>query len=129
MPQNQIIMVVEDDPELRELTQALIEDALHVKTVPAATGMQALQLIEERAPDLILLDIMLPGLDGLTLTRMLKAATATNRIPIVAVTASEDRRAVMDAGCNGFVQKPFETDAFLATVRQHLVRQYQPAHC
>jgi CheY-like chemotaxis protein len=78
----------------------------------AMNAEQALEAIRQTPPDLILMDIWLPGMDGLTLTRKLKADDATKRIRIIALTAfamKGDERKAFDAGCDGYITKPIDT--------------------
>jgi two-component system, cell cycle response regulator DivK len=108
-----VILVVEDNPA----TQMLIEAVLQVEGYLvrlASSAPEALAIIELERPDLILMDIQLPGQDGLSLTRQLKADPATASIPVVALTAhamASDRQLSLDAGCVGHITKPFETQA------------------
>lgn len=118
------ILVVEDNP----LNLLVVRGAL--KRLPcvlltAADGHQALALVQRERPSLILMDIQIPGIDGLTLTRRLKADAATRHIPIVAVTAhamAGDEERMLAAGCDGFIAKPIDTQKLPDLVRSFLER-------
>ena len=89
----------------------------------ASTGQEALQVARTQRPDLILMDLQLPGLDGFAVTRLLRADPATAEIPVVAVTAYAmrgDREKALEAGCTGYITKPIDTREFPATVRYYL---------
>ena len=108
-----LVLVVEDNAVNLELVEAVLDrDGFQV--VSAASAEAALERLERLRPDMILLDIQLPGLDGLELTRRLKAEPATASIPVVALSAHarpEDRRAALDAGCVDYISKPIDTRA------------------
>ena len=112
------ILVVEDDPLIIDLIAILLEREGH-EVVRAATAEQGLELAERRPPDLVLMDIALPGIDGLAATRILKSGAATSTVPVVALTAQAmraDAEAAVRAGCDGFIAKPISTRAFLQQV-------------
>ena len=105
------ILVVDDNPANLKLASDLLAWAGY-KISQAADAQQALDTIQQSIPDLILMDIGLPGMDGLTLTRKLKADDATKQIRIVAMTAfamKGDERKTLDAGCDGYISKPIDT--------------------
>lgn len=105
------ILVVDDNPINLKLASDLLEMEGYVVD-RAFDAEQALQAIQAQRPDLILMDIALPGMDGLTLTRQLKADDATRHIVIVALTAyamkGDDQKA-REAGCDGYIAKPIDT--------------------
>lgn len=112
------ILVVEDNPANMKLATMLLEHAGH-QVLRAETAADGLVLAHAQGPDLILMDIQLPGMDGLAATRLLKADPATRHIRVVALTAfamtgDEDR--VLAAGCDGYISKPIEYKDFLARV-------------
>lgn len=117
---DRVVLVVEDEASIREMIQLAVEDFLGLPTMAAEDGTEALRLVEERPPGVILLDIALPGTDGLGIARMLRANPLTRRIPIVAVTASASRAEVLAAGCDDYLAKPFELDALLSKVQRYL---------
>lgn len=111
-----LVLIVEDNPTNLMLVRALLRRSGY-RAGEARSAEEALQRLREARPDLILMDVQLPGQDGLSLTRDLKANPATATIPIVALTAhamSEDRGRILAAGCDGYVSKPIDTRAFAA---------------
>jgi len=117
-----LILLVEDNEANQMLASAVLElEGFEVQV--AGSAVEALDQITERMPDLILMDVQLPGQDGLSLTRQLKADPATAAIPIVALTAhamSGDRATALGAGCAGYISKPIDTRTFGALVRRYL---------
>jgi CheY-like chemotaxis protein len=110
-----VVLVVEDNPASQMLVEAILQGYGYSLRF-AASAPEALASIERERPDLILMDIQLPGQDGLSLTRQLKADPAHASIPVVAVTAharASDRQLSLDAGCVGHITKPYDTN-FLA---------------
>jgi two-component system cell cycle response regulator DivK len=118
------ILVVEDHAANMALAVFLLESAGHA--VLSATDAEAgLALARDEQPDLILMDIQLPGMDGLEATALLKAEDATRAIPVVALTAlamKGDEERIRAAGCDGYVAKPMRYREFLAIIAAHLVR-------
>jgi CheY-like chemotaxis protein len=116
------ILVVDDNPTNLKLVSELLEFEGH-DILKAVDAEEALVVLADTLPDLILMDIALPGMDGLTLTRKLKADVRTRHIRIVALTAfamkGDDQKA-FDAGCNGYVTKPIDTRRFPAEVATFL---------
>jgi len=105
------ILVIEDNDRNRKLVKILLE-ANNYEVVEAKTGEEALAYLQDDKPDLILLDIQLPNMDGLTLTRILRSNQKTKDIPIVAVTAyamKGDKERVLGAGCDAYISKPIDT--------------------
>ncbi len=119
------ILLVEDNPANQLLAAAVLErEGFEVTVVECA--QDALSAIAEHRPDLVLMDIQLPEVDGLTLTRQLKADPATSAIPIVAMSAhamAADRDQAIAAGCAAFITKPIDTRVFGDQVRAHLPLQ------
>jgi CheY-like chemotaxis protein len=116
-------MVVDDHPTNLKLASEVLGSAGY-EVLRAADAEQALALLEQEVPELILLDIGLPGMDGLALTRLLKSKEPTCRIPIVALTAfamkGDDDR-VLAAGCDGYIAKPIDTRRLPAQVARFLL--------
>ncbi len=105
------ILVVDDNPTNLKLVSELLEWSGY-EICKAEDAEKALAAIQTSPPDLILMDIALPGMDGLTLTRWLKADQATKHIPVVALTAfamKGDEQKAFDAGCDGYITKPIDT--------------------
>ncbi len=116
------VLVVEDNAANMTLAVFLLESAGHSvwKAVNAEAG---LLLAREQHPDLILMDIQLPGMDGLEATALLKADEDTRDIPVIALTAlamKGDEERIRAAGCNGYISKPLSYRAFLATIASEL---------
>ena len=121
---HQTVLVVEDNPLNRELVVDLLEGAGYT-VLQAEGGVGLLERVKAAQPGLILLDLQLPGLDGVTLARQLKADRATREIPVLAMTAYarlEDQERAMEAGCDGYLRKPLDTQGFLQAVARHLGR-------
>jgi len=116
------VLVVEDNEVNRELVEELLGMAGHT-VVACTTGEEAMAWLAEHRPDLILMDINLPGEDGLTLTRAIKARPATAHIPVVALTAyamSGDQGRILAAGCDGYISKPIDVPQFPALIARYL---------
>ena len=117
-----VILVVDDNPTNLKLASALLRAEGHT-VVPATDAEEAEALLAERVPDLILMDIALPGMDGLELTRRIKADPRLRHVPVIALTAfamkGDDDRA-REAGCDGYITKPIDTRAMPTLVRQVL---------
>jgi CheY-like chemotaxis protein len=116
------VLVVDDNPTNLKLAFEVLRWAGY-RVSTATDAEKALKVIEERPPAVILMDIGLPGMDGLTLTRKLKAQPSTRSIRIVALTAfamKGDERKVIDAGCDGYISKPVNTRTLAAQVERYL---------
>jgi two-component system cell cycle response regulator DivK len=116
------ILVVEDHEENRRIMRDLLTSAGY-EMIEAVTGEDGVTLAERERPDLILMDIQLPGIDGYETTRRIKTNPALRAIPIIAVTSyalSGDDVKAREAGCNDYVTKPFSPRALLAKIREHL---------
>ena len=117
-----LILIVEDN----EKNMKLVRDVLQVKgyaTVEAGTAEDGIRLALERNPELILMDIQLPGMSGIDALGVLRANPATAAIPVIAVTASvmqQDRKQITEAGFDGYVGKPINLKEFLDAVRAML---------
>src|SRR4051812_16738664 len=112
------VLIVEDNPANMTLAIFLLETAGH--TVISATDAEAgLTLAREQLPDLVLMDIQLPGMDGLEATAVLKRDEATRAIPVIALTAlamKGDEERIRSAGCDGYIAKPLAYRDFMTTV-------------
>ena len=117
------ILVIEDNEMNRKLCLAILESS-QATVIEAETAEKGLALLERQRPDLILMDIQLPGMDGLQATRKIKENPALRDIPVVALTAyamSEDEIKVQKAGCDGYITKPYN----IATLVDEIVRILQ----
>jgi two-component system cell cycle response regulator DivK len=116
------VLIVEDNPANMKLASFLLESAGHA--VLAATNAEAgLTIARYAHPDLILMDIQLPGMDGLQACALLKKDDATRAIPVIALTAlamKGDEERIRAAGCDGYVAKPIRYQDFLKTVNAQL---------
>src|SRR5215471_17977843 len=117
-----LILIVEDN----ERNLKLVRDVLRVKgfeTIEAGTAEHGIELAEQRKPDLILMDIQLPGMNGIEALKVLRGKPDTAAIPIVAVTASvmqQDRTLITEAGFDGYISKPINIKEFLEAVNHAL---------
>lgn len=116
------IFIVEDN----ELNMKLFNDLLEAhgyETVTTRDGTKALGMAKDSMPDLILMDIQLPEVSGLDITRMIKAEDDLKDIPIIAVTAfamKGDEDKIRECGCNGYISKPISIGSFIETIQSHL---------
>ncbi len=115
---NELILIVEDNGPNRKLARDFLQ--VHgYRTIEAETGEDGLKLAAERAPDLVLMDIHLPGMSGIDALAKLRAAPDTRSIPVLAFAAAvmpKDRSVIMAAGFDALVSKPLNLETFLATV-------------
>jgi two-component system cell cycle response regulator DivK len=112
------VLIIEDLPVNMLLTVAILERAGHTP-LQAASAERGIALAREQMPDVILMDIQLPDMDGLAATRLIKADPQLSSIPVIAVTAfamKGDEEAMRAAGCDGYVTKPIRYNEFLAEV-------------
>ena len=120
----ELILLVEDNEKNRKLAHdVLVHQGYRVSDAESAE--EALRLVREQPPSLVLMDIHLPGMDGIAALRQLRADPATRTIPVMAVTASamtHDRAKIMAAGFDGYQSKPISVKSFLAAVRELLDR-------
>jgi two-component system cell cycle response regulator DivK len=119
------ILVVEDQADNRRILRDLLS-SVGYEILEAVTGDEGVTLANTQRPDLILMDIQLPGIDGYEATRRIKADPALRHIPIIAVTSyalSGDDAQAFAAGCDAYVAKPFSPRALLAKVRAYLPLQ------
>lgn len=122
MSRRALILVVEDNPANQLLTASVLEREGYQVEV-ADSSLMALKLLADNKPDVILMDVQLPGLDGLSLARTILSTTDTAAIPIVALTAhamAGDREQALAAGCAGYITKPIDTRTFGRQVQAFL---------
>jgi two-component system, cell cycle response regulator DivK len=121
---NEVILVVEDDSKSRKLVRDLLTFNGY-EIIEAETAEEGVRLALERHPSLVLMDIRLPGIDGIQALGRLRAEVVTRGIPVMAMTASvmaSDRQRVLDAGFDAFQSKPIKIKDFLAAVKRLLER-------
>jgi two-component system cell cycle response regulator DivK len=119
-----VVLVVEDNPTNMTLTLFLLKGAGY-SVLSAVDAEAGLKIAQEEHPDLILMDIQLPGMDGLEATSRLKQDDATRDIPVIALTAlamKGDEERILAAGCDGYIGKPIRYQDFLAKVALRLAR-------
>jgi two-component system cell cycle response regulator DivK len=120
----ELILIVEDN----EKNRRLVRDVLQFKgyqTIETETGEEGVELARSRHPALVLMDIQLPGIDGIAALKRLREDPATRAIRVMAVTASamtQDRQNILDAGFDGYQSKPINVKAFLEAVQEMLAR-------
>ena len=118
---SRILIIEDNDKNLK-----LVRDVLQVKghtTFEATTGEDGVRIAREELPDLVLMDIQLPGMNGIEALRVLRADPQTAAIPVIAVTASvmqQDRKLITEAGFDGYIGKPINLAEFLQTVSAQL---------
>ena len=119
-----LVLIADDDPDIRELVGFRLERA-GCNVMRAADGEEALRLAGEKTPDICVLDVMMPKLDGLGVTRALRDTSATERVPVLLLTAragDEDVARGLDAGANDYLRKPFSPQELATRVEQVLGR-------
>jgi len=117
-----LVLIIEDNEKNMKLARDVLQ-ARGYRTLEAVTGEEGVRLAKEGKPDLVLMDIQLPGINGIDALKQLRADPATARIPIVAFTASvtpTDRTQISQAGFDGFLSKPINLKEFLETVKRVL---------
>lgn len=115
---NELILIIEDNEKNRKLIRDVLQ-AKGYQTIESESAEDGLRLAEEKTPALILMDIQLSGMDGITAMKQLKAVPKTKTIPIMAITASamtHNREAMLTEGFDGYQTKPFNLKEFLADV-------------
>ena len=119
------VLVVEDNDMNMQLVEYLLEEGGY-EIAKAASGEEALSIARDPAmitPDLILMDIHLPGMDGLSVVRAMKSDERMRRVPILALTAHAmrgDKDRFLEAGCDGYISKPIDVKTFITSIEQYL---------
>jgi two-component system cell cycle response regulator DivK len=122
MQNQKLILHIEDNFDNRILVRRLLYSA-NYQVIEAENAYQAVQALKRYSPDLILMDINIPSVDGYTLTSKLKTIPGVNKIPIIAVTANAmrgDREKTLKCGCDGYIEKPIDIDNFLVQIERFL---------
>ena len=123
MERGATILICDDEPSLRELMRLSLEPRPGYRFVEAGDGGEAIELLERVRPDLLLLDVMMPGTGGIDVLEHLRAHTELSQIPVIVVSAfasPADRRRAIAAGATRFVKKPFDPEALRSLVEELL---------
>src|ERR687884_943101 len=118
-----VVLIAEDEPDNQVILQTVVESLVGARSCVVGDGLAVLASVERERPRVILLDLMMPILDGFQVAQRLKSDPATANIPIVAVSAlarPDDREAALAAGCDEFVRKPFDLDELEQVIRAYL---------
>lgn len=119
------ILVVEDNDMNMQLVEYLLEEAGY-DILKASSGEEALEVAEKSPPALVLMDIHLPGMDGLSVAREMKRRNNTRHVPILALTAHAmrgDKDRFLEAGCDGYISKPIDVKSFIPSIEEFLPTQ------
>ena len=114
------ILIVEDDEKSLYLARFVLEKEGY-KVIEARDGLEALDKTSKETPDLILMDMQLPNLDGYEATKRIKADERLAKIPVIALTAyamKGDREKTLEAGCSGYIEKPIDPETIIAQIKQ-----------
>jgi len=116
-----LVLIAEDEPDNREIMRTVAEEMLGYRVITASDGQAAVDLASALMPSVILMDLMMPVLDGFEAIRRLKADGATSAIPVIAITAlgrTTDHQRALDIGAVGYLSKPFDLDVLATTIRR-----------
>jgi two-component system cell cycle response regulator DivK len=114
------VLIIEDNEDNMKLISFILENH-GFYTLKAASGQEGIDMVLHEKPDLVLLDIQLPDMDGLEVLRAIRALEANDDLPVIAVTSyamSGDRERLLAAGCNGYIEKPINPDTIIAEIRR-----------
>jgi two-component system cell cycle response regulator DivK len=116
------ILVVEDDAQNSYLIGFILERSGY-EVVTAADGQEAVETVEGGAPDLVLMDMLLPKMNGYEATRRIKSMASMASVPVIALTAYSmkgDREKILEAGCDGYISKPIDPETFVSEMEEYL---------
>jgi CheY-like chemotaxis protein len=115
------VLIVDDYDDTRDLIRFLLE-MYGYEVAEAKNGIEAIESVQRQVPDLVLMDISMPGMDGLTAARKLRAQPRFAKLPIIAITAQSEgfRQPAIDAGCNELIGKPINIDDLRPVISRHL---------
>ena len=116
------ILVVEDNEKNMYLMNFILTKKGY-EVIKAETGEKGVELALKEKPDLVIMDVQLPGIDGLEATKRIRESDADGKIPIVAITSyamAGDKEKVLKAGCSGYIEKPINTDTFMSEIEKFL---------
>jgi len=117
------LLVVDDEPQIREILRDLLAEKFEI--MEGADGLEAVRLAQELRPDVILMDVMMPGLDGISAVKRLRENDETRPIPVLMLTAANSTRQrirAFDLGADDYISKPFEVDEVIARIQSKLNR-------
>ncbi len=117
-----VILIIEDDEDSRFLLKYYLNE-INYEVVEAKDGKEGIQIVKSKKPDLILIDIMMPVMDGNTATKIIREDMQFNKIPIIALTANtsdEEKQRSIDAGCNDFIEKPLDLNILTEVIRKYI---------
>lgn len=118
-------LIIEDNEDNMKLIAFILEKH-GFSTLEAASGQEGIDMVLKEKPDLVLLDIQLPDIDGLKVLMAIRASEADGGLPIIAITSyamSGDRERLLAAGCNGYIEKPINPDTIIAEIRRFIGEQ------
>ena len=124
MAEQRTILYIEDNPDNRLLVRRILM-AHGYRLLEAEHASKALEILQNEIPDLILMDINMPEMDGYTLTAKLRRIPTLTNIPVIALTANVmkgDRERTLEAGCDGYIQKPVDVDSFSEQIAKYIKR-------
>ncbi len=116
------ILVVEDNEDNMRLVRFILEETGY-EVIEARDGAEGVALAVQEKPDLIIMDIQLPDIDGLEATKRIRASEAAGEVPIVALTSfamAGDKEKALAAGCTGYIEKPINPETFMAEIKEYL---------
>ncbi|NUM49230.1 MAG: response regulator [Anaerolineales bacterium] len=124
MPDSKTVLYIEDNPDNRLLVRRILH-ASGYRLLEAEHASKALEILQNETPDLILMDINMPEMDGYTLTAKLRRFPHLTTVPVIALTANVmkgDRERTLEAGCDGYIQKPVDVDTFPEQIAKYIKR-------
>lgn len=124
MADQKTVLYIEDNPDNRLLVRRILT-ANGYRLLEAEHASKALEILQKEVPDLILMDINMPEMDGYTLTAKLRRIPTLTAIPVIALTANVmkgDRERTLEAGCDGYIQKPVDVDSFPDQIAKYIKR-------
>jgi CheY-like chemotaxis protein len=124
-----LVLIVEDEHDNREIMRAVVEDILGYRALLASDGQEALRLAIDHSPRLVLMDLMMPVLDGFETIRQLKTGQDTASIPVVAISALSrptDRQRALEYGADDYLSKPFDLDLLATIVERYATGSTTP---
>lgn len=120
-----LVLIVEDEPDNREIIRTVVEDLMGYEAALVSDGAAALTAVTERPPDLILMDLMMPVLNGFAAISAVKAGATTAGIPVIAISAlgrPRDQQQALEAGADDYLSKPFDLDLLAEKIARQIGR-------